>query len=356
MRIRFIVFNLALFFAFNLPGQDLHFTQFGMGPLNLNPAMTGAFYGTYRVGGIFRDQWWSVNGNNVDGGSGSQPYYTGSAYIDSPIIRGFRKQDWIGVGFNFIYDRAGTSKLQQQGQLLSLAYHLGLNKKSTSVLTFGAQFGFIQRKFDKEGLKTGFSLANNGAADPILGGFNPDPQSNSDLITTGYNDWAAGVMLTVEANKRTSFRMGHSVAHFIQPSRAFSMGSNVDKIPIRNTTFITMYADVGKRYTAVPSVMFQNMAKNSELVIQFMNKFLIQPENDITFNAGLGFRAANASDLSIIVGMDYKDIRVGLAYDINLTGFTTATSGNGGIELGVSYIGKVYKKPEVKPVLICPRL
>ena len=80
--------------------QDLHFTQFQFAPLTVNPALAGAYYGSYRIGGIYRDQFRSVATN---------AFQTIDFHVDSPIMRGFRDQDWIGVGVGMdVLDKAGA--------------------------------------------------------------------------------------------------------------------------------------------------------------------------------------------------------------------------------------------------------
>ena len=87
--------------VFSLPiiGQDIHFSLFHMSPLTLNPAQTGAFSGTARIGGIYRDQWGSVINDQ---------FTTPSFYIDAPVIRGFGKYDWVGGGVVSYTDKVGT--------------------------------------------------------------------------------------------------------------------------------------------------------------------------------------------------------------------------------------------------------
>ena len=60
-----------------------------MSPLGVNPALAGAYNGSYRINGIYRDQY---------RGAATNPFGGFSLNIDAPIIRGIRKQDWIGVG------------------------------------------------------------------------------------------------------------------------------------------------------------------------------------------------------------------------------------------------------------------
>ena len=357
MRLKYLFLVLAMATTLNVSGQDLHFTQYHLTPMNVNPALTGAFLGSYRVGGVYRDQYRAVSSTN--GVTQAKPFQTVTAFVDSPIIGGFRKQDWIGVGGNIYYDQAGSASLKNIGMLLSAAYHLGLGKKPKSFFTLGAQFGSVQRRFDKEGASTPFTLdpVLGGPVDPNLNGLQAPPDSNGGLIEGSYTHWNVGTMLTSELNKKTDLRLGVAVAHFLRPGQAIGSESNfTDRKDVRTTAFFTLYNDIGKRFTLIPSILFQNSRTSNELVVSTRGSLLMNEEKEISVNAGLGFRVVNAADLQLMVGMDIKDIRIGLAYDINLASFTPATNGSSGFELGVTYLGKIYKKPKVKPLLICPRL
>ena len=87
--------------------NEIHFTQFEMAPIQLNPALSGNFQGTYRVGGIYRDQWFSVIDNS---------FKTADLYVDVNVIRGIRKQDWVSVGLGYsAIDQAGTFGQSEEG-------------------------------------------------------------------------------------------------------------------------------------------------------------------------------------------------------------------------------------------------
>ncbi len=355
MRLKYLFLVFALVLSFSASGQDLHFTQFQLAPMNLNPALTGAYLGSYRVGGLYRDQYRSVSYDG-EAAQSAKPYQTVTIFADSPIIGGFRKQDWIGIGGNFYFDQAGGASLRNIGQLLSVAYHLGIGKKAKSVFTLGAQFGAVQRRFDKSSSVTPYFL-ETGMDDPILAGLQADQNANNpNLIPGMYTHWNIGTMFTSELNKRSAMRFGVSVAHFLRPGQAISGAATQDRRNVRTTGFLTFYNDIGDKFTFIPSIMFQNSGSSNELVLQTRGALLLNEEKEISLTGGLGFRVVNASDLQVMVGMDYKDIRVGLAYDINLASFTPATNGSSGFELGVTYLGKIYKKPKIKPLLICPRL
>lgn len=82
-----ICFTMA-WFGSNLKGQGVHFSYLEFAPQSINPAYLGGFLGSYRGTGIYRSQY-----NNGDQVRGFKTFEFG---IDVPIIRGFRKQDWIG--------------------------------------------------------------------------------------------------------------------------------------------------------------------------------------------------------------------------------------------------------------------
>ena len=88
--------------------QDIHFTLHQMTPLAFNPANTGAFYGSYRLSGLYRDQYRSVTGKGA--------FMTPTISVDLPVIRGFKKTDWVGVGLFIYSDKSGDAGLTQRGR------------------------------------------------------------------------------------------------------------------------------------------------------------------------------------------------------------------------------------------------
>ena len=96
--------------------QDKHFTQFYAAPLTLNPALTGAFNGSYRVGGIYRDQW----RNALD-----EPYTTFETAIDVrfPVELDRRYKDAFAVGLMFYSDKVSSIDFNTNQISLSGAFH-----------------------------------------------------------------------------------------------------------------------------------------------------------------------------------------------------------------------------------------
>lgn len=339
--------------------QDIHFSNYQLAPLSLNPALAGAFKGTVRLGGIFRGQWWAVAGGTPLKGAG---YHTMGASVDSPIIRGLRKQDWIGIGISYVQDVAGSSNFKTLGQTMNIAYHLSLDKKQTRVLTFGLQWGNNTYSIDMFGdpiIRTTGGLVYDVNSSAELTALFANLQGNNTAVEKGIGTLALGTVLTTEMSRKADLRMGVSMSHLLTPDRAVTTDPLVrdrDNIARKFQAFATIYQTMGKRSMFIPSMLIQHQDQTTELQIQGMGSYLFNTEKDIWLNYGLGLRPMNSADIILFLGADIKDIRVGLSYDINFSGLTPASSGNGALELGVNYIWKLYKKPKPDPIMICPRL
>jgi hypothetical protein len=71
---------------------------------------------------------------------------------------------------------------------------------------------------------------------------------------------------------------------------------------------------------------------------------------------GLGYRLASSTGdaVQLLGGIQIKDLKIGLSYDLTTSNLTQA--GGGAFELSVGYLGRIFKEPNVKPVIFCPRL
>lgn len=334
-----LFFTAILFLTVSLKGQDVtqHFSQYYMSPLTLSPAQTGLFQGTFRIGGIYRDQW-----NYIAGIKG---FRTPSIFVDAPI-KGIRKQDWIGIGVSLYQDKAGSAGLSSGMGTFSAAYHIGLDKKSSTMLSIGGSAGFGQRKIDNQDALV--------FEDEIISG-NPTGIDAAALNQekVQYSDYSGGVGLTAKMNKKTAINLGVSVAHIAKPEYSlFSAGTN-EKLPQRITAHGRFNVDLSDKWSLTPAFLFQSMAGSNEIAVQGVMGYRINPEKDIILRGGLGYRLRDAA--KILLGIDINSWKVGLAYDINVSDLTAATGGHGGFEIAANYIAKIYKKPTVPPAILCPR-
>lgn len=341
MRIaKFLHLFAAMLLCGYLSAQDIHFSQFNMSPLTLNPAYTGAFEGTFRIGGIYRNQWASIVNN---------AYSTPSLYVDAPLFRGFGKNDWVGGGVLFLNDQAGTAKLSNLTAGASLAYHLGIGKKANTYLTLGLQGGYVQKKLDNTQLIFGDSYSGNGQ-------FNNQTTENlGDLSKVSYTDFGAGLLFNTYFSSKTNFYAGFSASHLLEPEDAFltTTGGDDRKLPRRYQGHGGLNVDLGTRWVLSPSVLYQRQSSASELNAQALLGYHLNSSRDLTLRFGGGYRLDDAA--IAMLGLDYKGLKVGVAYDVNTSALNNATNGRGGYEIAASYIAKIYRTPVVKPVIFCPR-
>jgi type IX secretion system PorP/SprF family membrane protein len=353
--------------------------MFDMAPLELNPAHTGYYAGTFRIGGLYRTQWAGMSVSTPPSTSNASRsfngYQTPSAYIDVPFAiprKGKPIRNWAGVGISFYYDAVGTdggAVLSNLRASLSLAYHLGLGAKGNTVLSFAAKGGIMQRRISGD-----FTFE-----DQLLGGggnvATTDPLYLSAISAGAKNlaDFSGGLMLSHRA-RRFGFEAGVSLNHFTNPNYSFMTPTeNEDgeaKLPMTAISNLILRIALSKKGNIFlkPMFFFQNTINTSGegeglSAYDFNGQLLLgihfNDMQDITLYLGGGYRASG--DVIARIGLDVKGLKFGFAYDIN-----TGTQGLNykvfdnrntamAFEVGLSYVAKIYKTPVVDDVLFCPR-
>lgn len=347
--------TIWLFSSQSASAQDIHFTQYNMSPLTLNPANIGRFQGTVRIGGIYRNQWSSLTSNE---------WSTPALYADSPLLRGFRKKDWIGVGLGFFTDKSGVGGLVNSAAQLGAAYHLAVDKKGNSVLTIGAQFGQASRKTDvlayefEDGI-----IASGGTGDLYQDSKSGDQVGKNDALNKNFQDINAGVILTSKLNKKMNMHIGVSMLHLTKPNYSLVSGSggtttggpDTEKLPRRLNIHGQFNVEMNPRWTFNPTFLFQSHSGADEIVLQAMTGYKLKEKEkeSIILNFGVGYRMRDAANL--LLGMQKGPLQVGFAYDVNVSSLSTFSNYRGGWELAANYIFKIYKPAVVKEKVLCPR-
>jgi len=338
----------------SLQAQDIHWSLYQMSPLTLNPALTGAFNGTVRVGGIYRDQARTIVTN---------AYTTPSFYVDAPILN-VGKRDWVGVGGMLYNDQAGVAGLATLGAYLSASYHKALNKKGTSLISFGVQGGMMQRRVDTDKL-----IFEDGILKDFAGG-NDIGFNNSDDLSRIENssafDLNAGITISSQVNKQTDLTIGISLYHILKPNYGLLTGpgpamggqaadpdSSTLELPRRFQLHGLFNFDLNKKWTLSPGFLYGQIGPANEFQIQTMLGYVLNKKNNTVFKFGPGYRIGDAAQF--LLGLDMKDLKVAASYDMTLSGLSDINSGVGGFEIAASYIIKIFKAPTVKPVIFCPR-
>jgi len=336
--------------------QGLQFNQWQHAPALLNPALTGAYNGSFRIGVIGKEKWGSA------AGAIGQGWNTAELFIDAPIIRGFRKSDWIGVGISYDLDASGgansgfisgSQDLSDMGLVqklnvagIRLAYHIGFGKKYKGAFTIGGEFSNRGKSLEvADRLKF---------ESQIIDGTMPDIMAMGDAgeLSADVKTWTLGVGYKAQMNKKNDIAFGLSMGQFGTQNIALNTGNQ--DLPVRTIGYFSFKAKTGKKSSFEPQVVFLKEGATEKLYTQAIFGYMFKPQ--MNFKYGLGVNTFNNDlNIPIYLGVDYKSWRFGLAYDVDL-GATQQTSTYGGLELAVNYIHVLAKKPKPDPIIICPRL
>ena len=127
--------------------QDLHFSQFFEAPLLRNPSLAGIFTGDYRIQGVYRDQWNSF----------TNAYRTGSFNGEYKLPVG-RSNDFLTIGMQILYDKAGSAGLTSTQVFPALNYHKSLSDMKTMYLSLGFMGGYVEKRIDLSKITTNSQL------------------------------------------------------------------------------------------------------------------------------------------------------------------------------------------------------
>ncbi len=326
---RLLPILFTIFSFLTVTGQDIHWTLYDMAPLQLNPALSGNFYGTARLSGIARTQ------SNSIANTGFLTFGFG---VDAPIIKGLRDNDWVGVGLSFASDKSGSLEMGIQSQSFSGSYHYALNKKATSYLTLGVQVESYGRR-----------IGNAEAAEFRTELMTPLETMTDFKSATGYT---GGLVFTSKLNKRSQLRIGGKFARIGRVRVGLGQSSNYE-VPNRIAFHADLDHQTGPKTKIIPSILYENYGTASAFVAQAKGKYLLDAKKGLDIMGGLGYRFGDA--LEVLFGVGWGDIDVGIGYDLPVSGQSSEAIPLGGLELAITYVMKIYKEPQVDPIIFCPR-
>ncbi|MFT4644177.1 MAG: type IX secretion system PorP/SprF family membrane protein [Planctomycetota bacterium] len=331
---KILIIVIVLVMALKLSAQDIHFSQYNAQPLLLNPALSGLNECDYRVGALFRTQWFSVSQGNT--------YRTISAFADMAIVKPRRSSNFLGAGLSVYADQAGDLNYNTTKVDLSLAYHIILDRNTQQSFSLGLQGGFAHRSIDQS--KAIFSY------DPVTGVPNANPASietlNSDPLF--YGDLSVGFLWSIKPKPTSSYHVGFAVQHLNQPniSGLYSQNDN-ERQYMKFTGHFGSLIPISKRLSIMPGFLLLKQGPSFEANISnyFKFNFSDNPSNKTAIYFGTMYRVLDA--VIVAVRADIKGVSLNFSYDINVSKLTPSSKANGGLELAVSYTGCVkreYKK------------
>jgi len=346
-----ITFILALNCA--LTAQDQHFTQFYSAPLTLNPALTGAFDGKFRVSTVYRDQWRQVL---------ESPYTSFATAIDLkyPVrIRGRQMKDAFAFGVVFYNDKIGALDYTNNQLQVSGAFHKALDFSSSQFLSIGMQGGIAQRNIGFGDLR--FEDQFNGLDNYS----NPTAESLPPNNYT-YGDLSVGINYSYAPKHRTALFIGAAMHHFLSPNITFFKsldelpnGSIPEEIPLftKYSIQISSRFPLGERFDILPRAYAALQGPHAQLTAGATLRMVISDYSGTALHIGTGARPVvdeetgfNVDAIYGSIGLEYANVLFGFSYDANLNDLSSSRTGQGAFEISIAYLGEYENE-----VILCPK-
>jgi type IX secretion system PorP/SprF family membrane protein len=336
-RLLYILIFLLSFCGFFSEAQDIHFTQYYTSPENLNPALTGFFRGTQRFTLQNKTQWSSV----------TTPFKTLSASFDMPILLRYLKRDLFGGGIVFNRDQAGDSRFGTTQANISLSYIRSINKVNNQFVSLGIQTGAAQRTIDYS--KLIFDNQWDGTS------FDPAISNNEQFAKENFIffDLSAGAYWYYMPHKNINFNGGISLFHINEPKQSL-LGNNDIRLDRKFVIHAGSQLKARDKLLVLPGFLFLQQGIYHEFDLGLMLKVIKEPadKNYLAMQFGIYYR--NKDALNFIAGLDYKNIFIGISYDVNTSNLVPASNSRGGFELSLICIldknKKVYQKDVPCPI------
>lgn len=321
--------------------QDIHFTQFYMSPLNLNPALTGVMNCKTRMVLNYRNQWAAVLKANA--------YNTFSASYDQKIAVG--REDYFGIGGSIWGDVAGASRFGTTQGRLSLSYSKKMAgyRKKASYLVIGADAALTQRSISEEDLRWPSQINGSGAGEAI---------ANQQFL---YGDLAAGLLWFSVIDDYTNWYFGAAVHHLNRPNVSFYRQSGAEsqaELSSRFTIHAGLQYPLQKRISILPFGVYMAQGPHMEVNAGANLRFALGPSRTTnqSWEIGTWYRigrkttgftgegvereettAIHSDALILSTRFNYENFGLGFSYDINISGLRAANPFNGAFEFSMVY-------------------
>ena len=302
--------------------QDIHFSQFFETPLLRNPSLAGIFKGDIRAQMVYRSQW-----NNV-----TDAYRTGSFNIEckKPIGKG---DDFLTIGGQVLYDKAGTIALTSTHILPVLNYQKSLSTERNMYLSLGFMGGLVQRRIDQSKITTNSQY--NGR------GYDANMNNGENFSKTAYSylDASVGMSFNTQLgeNENNNIYLGLAYHHFNKSNKnSFYNNINVEMTPkwvgslgirmnVSEESYCTLYGDYSKQ------------GAYTETVAGLIYSYRLGDPEDPRYVLHVGSMLRLKDALIPVVKLDVSHVAVSVSYDANISQLRNATFGRGGFEFALKY-------------------
>ncbi len=322
--------------------QDISFTQFYAVPYQINPALTAAINGSYRVGLIYKDQWRNPLTN---------PFTTtavgGEVKFDAKRQEK-RVKDRFGIGLFFLNDRLNSTALTSSQISFSGSFQKVLNEKTNQFLGAGVQFSVHQRNVNYDQLDFGDEFNQ-------LDGYNQQTAEVLPPNNLGFADLTVGLNYSISPSERNKFQAGFAAHHLLSPNASFfgkkenlnpAIDPNSDLL-MRLVAHVSYDRQISEYLYVLPRLMYQQQGNDQEIRLGTNAKYFLPGfQNALFFGAWLStinnIDGFSLNYVSPLVGIQLKSFIIGLSYDLNIRDLATNQRNFNALELSFRFNGDFY--------------
>lgn len=340
MKTQYIQFNIKSFFlilllftVFNtqkINAQDVHFSQFYVAPLLLNPAMNGHIEGKFRLNLNYKRQWTGVTKSGV--------YNSPAISFDINLRKRSNSRHSFGLGLSLLNDLSSAdNKLSNLTVLLGGAAHLNIDNNEKHFFSIGIQSGFMNRRFKTQNMLFASQYDGEDLNSSMASGENFD---NSSMMNI---DSRIGIIYSAYPSAKTDVKIGFAVFHPIKFNESI-----LDLEYMRAINYVAhgeFNHYINGKVGIQPYFQVMSQAKALEITAGSNVSFMFADEK--SFFIGGGYRFSDGAIATI--GTEINHFRLGFSYDVATSDLGMITNGRGDFEISLQYIG-VSKKSE-EPVL-----
>lgn len=302
--------------------QDVHFSQYYLSPLSLNPANTGNYKGDYRLFGNYRSQW-----RDLDKGYNS--------YSFGGDMNLFPRNVNVSPGLLVLNDRSALH-LRVTKILPSIAGHV---KIAGFKLHAGFQPGIVMKtiNFNQHTFPNQLNW-ETGAFDNNL----PNSESNVASYFT-YLDLNFGLAASRRMGKFEP-ELGIAFFHLNRPRESFFSNSD-NKLPVRQAYNAAISYSVNNTVVLHLHTLYGATTKATDLVTGLNLEYVLShgPFFHNSIFGGFMWRDGFKRNLDAgiaTVGFNYSHYTIGFSYDVTFSQLKTSVNSKGAYEIAFIYRSK----------------
>jgi type IX secretion system PorP/SprF family membrane protein len=322
-----------LFCVPSLRAQDIHFSQFYLTPVNMNPAAAGQFDGLWRFNAAQRMQWRSVT---------DKPYNTFLMAADASDVFG---KPGINAAAQLYHDVAGDGRYRTVKLSLAGNYGMALTSDGKHRASAGLQLDFTYRALNFTDLYFGQQF-NGIYYDPNLA-----TGENFQREVRAYPDLAIGGHYSFRNGARKVINAGIALYNIMGPRQSV-MGNNNIRLDRRLVVHADAIQRVSDKFDITGGIMIMGQGTYREVLPGVGGRYILNDARGAlrAVRAGIYYRNRDAG--YFMAGLDYDRWTAGISYDINISGLVPASKSRGGFEFTVIYI--IPREPNICRLPYCP--